>query len=145
MDAMSRAIIANGGSTNYALSTATTAVDCTLAQAFESILTFMADFISLEQSFAWLRSEGVEAQTAAKWARDAGQGAASVAAAIRNAFGATALAVGQALASAGFDAVQVVTGLKDGLNVTYDEMLLLVPQLSFDMQVLMSAITQVYG
>jgi hypothetical protein len=35
--------------------------------------------------------------------------------------------------------------LKDGLNVTYDEMLLLVPQLSFDMQVLMSAITQVYG
>ena len=145
MEAMSRAIIANGGSTNYALSTATTAVDCTLAQAFESILTFMADFISLEQSFAWLRSEGVEAQTAAKWARDAGQGAASVATAIRNAFGATALAVGQALASAGFDAVQVVTGLKDGLNVTYDEMLLLVPQLSFDMQVLMSAITQVYG
>jgi hypothetical protein len=71
-------------------------------------------------------------------------GVTAVATALGNAYGATALAVGQALASAGFDAVQVVTGLKDGLNVTYDEMLLLVPQLAFDLQVTMSAITQVY-
>jgi hypothetical protein len=145
MAMLSRAMIADGVPRNQALSTSATAVELPLAQAFESILTFMADFISLEEGFAWLRSEGVEAHTAATWARDGGQGAAAVATGIRNAFGATPLAVGQALASAGFDAVQVVAGLKDGLNVTYDEMLLLVPQLAFDMQLLMSAITQVYG
>jgi hypothetical protein len=145
MRAISRALIANLVPRNDALSTAATALGLTLAQAFPIIMSSMADFISLEQSFAWLRSEGVTAQTAAKWARDAGQGSVTIATALRDAFGATALAVGQALASAGFDAVQVVRGLKDGLSVTYDEMLLLAPQLGFQMQAMLSAITQVYG
>jgi hypothetical protein len=145
MWAVSQAQIADGVTRNQALSTTATAFELTIAQAFPIVITFMADFISLEQSFAWLRSEGVTAQTAAKWARDAGQGSVTIATALRDAFGATALAVGQALASAGFDAVQVVRGLKDGLSVTYDEMLLLAPQLGFQMQAMLSAITQVYG
>jgi hypothetical protein len=51
MHAISSAMIANGVPKNQALSSSATALELPLAQAFEGILTSMADLVSLEESF----------------------------------------------------------------------------------------------
>lgn len=91
---------------------------------------------------AWLRQMQVaEAEVAAR-SRQAEIAATEVAVAMRDVYGATAVTTGNALAHAGYTALQAVIALKDGLGLTLEEMTALATQLMYGMDAMQQAILQ---
>jgi hypothetical protein len=143
--AVVRAVLAGGGAVHAALTASAEAVEATLEETVGLVINFLADLVGLDDAFGWLRARGASAGDAAKWASAQGAGATAVAVALRDGFQAHALAVGNALVEADYDAVAVVTALKDGIGLTYDQMMAISGSMMLDMTLMMQAIQQVYG
>jgi hypothetical protein len=91
---------------------------------------------------AWQKANNLtEAQVASK-SRQAQIAATEVAVALRDQYGATNVVIGNALAEAGYSALQAVIAFKDGIGLTLEQMTALATQLTYKMHEMQSAILQ---
>jgi len=91
---------------------------------------------------AWLKQMQVtEAEVAAR-SREAEMAATEVAIALRDVYGTTNVAIGNALAQAGFSALEAVIAFKDGIGLTLAEMTALMTQLMYGMSAMQQAIME---
>jgi hypothetical protein len=91
---------------------------------------------------AWQKANNLtEAQVASK-SRQAQIAATEVAVALRDQYGATNVVIGNALAEAGYSALQAVIAFKDGIGLTLEQMTALATQLTYKMHEIQSAILQ---
>jgi hypothetical protein len=91
---------------------------------------------------AWLKQVEMTAADIATRSRNLGIAATEVAVALRDQYGATNVVIGNALAEAGYSALQAVIAFKDGIGLTLEQMTALATQLTYKMHEMQSAIMQ---
>jgi hypothetical protein len=140
--AVIRSVLKANHTVALSLTAAVTVLGETVQATAMMCMSTLADVVSLKEVFAWLKANSIDAGTAATWARNAEVGATAVAVALRDGFGATNVAVGNALFTAGFTALEMVTAMKNGIKLTLEEMTALATQLQYNAHDMSVAIIQ---